>query len=37
MIARGIADPAKVTRVALESAVSVAGLILITDAAVVGN
>ena len=37
MIARGIADPAKVTRVALESAVSVAGLILITDAAVVGD
>lgn len=34
MIARGIADPAKVVRVALESAVSVAGLILVTEAAV---
>ena len=34
MMARGIADPAKVVRTALESAVSVAALILVTEAAV---
>ncbi len=34
MIAMGVSDPVKVTRTALQSAVSVAGLILITEATV---
>ena len=35
MIASGIVDPAKVTRSALQNAVSVAGMLLTTEAAVV--
>ena len=34
MIAMGVSDPVKVTRIALQAAVSVAGLILITEATV---
>ena len=34
MIAMGVSDPVKVTRTALQAAVSVAGLILITEATV---
>ena len=34
MIEMGVSDPVKVTRTALQSAVSVAGLILITEATV---
>ncbi len=34
MVERGIVDPAKVTRAALENAVSIAGMVLTTNALV---
>jgi chaperonin GroEL len=34
MLAEGIIDPAKVTRLALENAVSVAGTVMVTEAVV---
>ena len=37
MIEMGIVDPAKVTRVALENAASVASLLLMTEATICNN